>query len=99
MMMEPMPPITTTANTTMMRFCPISGVTWYQRGQHTGESCQGGTEGVGQGDHHQRHVDAEGLQPDAGFPYRRAGRNAERFSITYQVATHTVIEATTTQAR
>ena len=25
---EPMPPITTTANTTMIRFEPISGVTW-----------------------------------------------------------------------
>ncbi|MCY1306169.1 hypothetical protein D9M70_560150 [compost metagenome] len=24
---EPMPPITTTANTTMIRFCPISGET------------------------------------------------------------------------
>ncbi|MNL85733.1 hypothetical protein D3C87_2141530 [compost metagenome] len=26
--MEPMPPITTTANTTMIRFEPISGETW-----------------------------------------------------------------------
>ena len=26
--MEPMPPITTTANTTMIRLLPISGVTW-----------------------------------------------------------------------
>jgi hypothetical protein len=56
-----MPPITTTAKTMMMRFDPISGVTWMTGAASTPASARRpGAAGVGQ-HHHQRHVDAERL--------------------------------------
>jgi hypothetical protein len=65
-MIEPMPPITTTANTTMMRSAPISGLHLVdRRRQHAGERRQPDAEAVGQRDH-ARHVDAEG-RTSVGF--------------------------------
>ena len=55
-----MPPITTTANTTMIRLAPMCGLTGVdRRRQHAGEGGQADAEAVGQRDQ-PRHVDAEG---------------------------------------
>ena len=56
---EPMPPITTTANTTMISSEPICGRDVVDRRRHhAGESRERDAEAVGQRDH-ARHVDAE----------------------------------------
>ena len=59
---EPMPPITTTANTTITSEVPICGVHQHdRRRQHAGERGERHAAAVG-GRDQQRHVDAEGLQ-------------------------------------
>ncbi len=64
---EPMPPITTTAKTTMIRSAPIFGIDRVdRRRQHPGERRQRHAETIGQGDQ-QRHVDAEGPAIRVGF--------------------------------
>ena len=56
-----MPPITTTAKTTMIRFDAHQRRDLdHRRGEHAGERREAGAGGVGE-HHHQRHVDAEGL--------------------------------------
>ena len=60
-MIEPMPPITTTAKTTMIRFGAHQRVDLVDRRRHhAGERGQADAEAVGERDH-PRHVDAERL--------------------------------------
>ena len=55
--MEPMPPITTTAKTAMIRLDPISGLIWMMGAASTPARA---ASAVGQ-HHHEGHVDAKGL--------------------------------------
>ncbi len=75
---EPMPPMTTTANTTMTSDEPISGVIWItRRRQHAGEGREADAGAVSR-HHDQRHVDAEGLDQLRVLGRRAQGRAQPR---------------------
>ena len=95
-----MPPITTTAKTTIMKSAPISGDTLIdRRRQNPGESRQRHAEAISQRDH-TWHIDAEGAGPVSDSPVAaRNSRQAVSFRSANQVLKQTAADATITQAR
>ena len=89
-----MPPITTTANTTMISVRAHQRADLnHRRGEHAGERRQRDAEAIGHGDH-QRHVDAERLDQLRVLGARAQEAPSRVRSITNQVAKQTTSDAT-----